>query len=68
MPHFNSHSGQTVPDKNAAKRALNIRCEAIALFIFPPNRCRHKKTKSPDQKGKEIPRGKMGRIVEAIDL
>jgi hypothetical protein len=59
MLHFNSHSGQTVPDKNVAKRALNIRDEVIILFHLPPESLSPQKTKSPDQKGKEIPRGKM---------
>jgi hypothetical protein len=66
MPHFNSHSVQIVPDKNTAKRALNIRGEVIVLFHLPPESLSPQKTKSPDQTSKEVPRGKMGRLVEAI--
>ena len=36
MTHPNSHSGQFVSIKNAAKGAPNLRGEVIALFHLPP--------------------------------
>jgi hypothetical protein len=68
MPHPNSHSGQIVSTKNAAKGAPNLRGEAIALFHLPPESLSTQKAESLDQASKEVPRGKMGGLVEAIDL
>jgi hypothetical protein len=68
MPHLNSHSGQIVSPKNAAKGAPNLRGEAIALFHLPPESLSTQKAESLDQASKEVPRGKMGRLVETIDL
>ena len=67
MPHPNSHSGQIVPSKNAAKGAPNLRGEAIAFFHLPPESLSSQEAEYLDQARKEVPRGKMGRFVEAID-
>ena len=68
MPHPDSHSGQIVPSKNAAKGAPNLRGEAIVLLHLPPESLSTQKAESLDQASKEVPRGKVGRLVEAIDL
>jgi len=68
MTHPNSHSSQIVPSKNAAKGAPNLRGEAIALFHLPPESLSTQKAESLDQASKEVPSGKVGRFVEAIDL
>ena len=68
MSHPNSHSGQIVSIKNAAKGAPNLRGEAIALFHFPPESLSTQKAESLDQAIKEVPIAKMGRLVEAIHL
>ena len=67
MPHPNSHSGQIVSIKNIAKGAINIRGEAIAFFHLPPESLSSQEAESLDQPSKEVPRGKMGRFVEAIN-
>jgi hypothetical protein len=43
VPHPNSHSGQTVPDKNTVRELLTYEMKQLPFFIFPPNRVRHKK-------------------------
>ncbi len=68
MPHPNSHSGQIVSIKNNLKGVPNVRGEAISLFPLPPESLSTQKAESLDQASKEVPRGKMGRLVEAIDL
>ncbi len=68
MTHPNSHRGQIVSIKNVAKGAPNLRGEAIALFPLPPESLSTQKAESLDQVSKEVPRGKIGRLVEAIDL
>jgi hypothetical protein len=65
---YNSHRGQIVSIKNASEGAPNLRDESIALFPLPPESLSTQKTESLDQVRKEVPRGKMGRLVEAIDL
>jgi hypothetical protein len=40
----------------------------VALFHLPPESLSTQKVESLDQASKEVPRGKMGRLVEAIDL
>ena len=67
MTHPDSHSGPPVSSKNAAKGALNLRGEAIAFFHFPSESLSSQEAEFLDQACKEVPRGKMGRIVEAID-
>ena len=64
MPHPNSHSDQIVSIKNTAKGAPNLRGEVIALFHLPPESLSTQKAESRDQVSKEVPRGKMGRLVE----
>jgi hypothetical protein len=66
MPHPNSHNGPIVSDTNTAKGALNLRGETITPFHLPPESLSPQKAKLFDQTSKEIPRGKMGRIVEEI--
>jgi len=63
MTHPNSHSGQFdtnfyFSSKNTGKGALNIRGEALSFFIFPPNRCRHKKQNLLIKKAKKFQEGK----------
>jgi hypothetical protein len=72
MTYSNSHSGPIVFSKNTAKGAPNLRGETISFFHFPPESL---STASPTQKAepldqsrKEVPRRKMGRLVEGIDL
>ena len=67
MSHPNSHIGQIVSIKNTTKGVPNLRGEAIALFHLPPESLSTQKAESLDQASKEVPRGKMGRLVEAID-
>ena len=68
MPYFNSHSGQIVFSKDAAKGAPNLRGEATTFLHFPLESRSTQKAEPLDQVSKEIPRRKMGRLVEAIDL
>ena len=68
MPHPKSHSGQIVSIKNAAKGAPNLRGETIAFLHLPPESLSTQKAESLDQASKEVPRRKMGRLVEEIDL
>ena len=58
MSHPDSHSGPPISSKNAVKGALNLRGEAIAFFIFPPNRCRRKKQNFLINHGKKFQQGK----------
>ena len=67
MPHPDSHSGPPVSSKNAAKGALNLRGEAIAFFHLPSESSSSQEPEFLDQARKEVPRGKVGRFVEAID-
>ena len=67
MTHPHSHGGQTISIKNAAKGALNLRGEAIAFFHFPFKSLSSKEAEFLDQARKEVPTGKMGTIVAAID-
>ena len=46
----------------------NSRDEAIALLHLPPEPLPTQKAESPYQASKEVPRRKMGRLVEVIDL
>ena len=68
MPHPDSHSGQIVFSKNAAKGAPNLRVEPITLLHFPPESLSTQKTEPLGQASQEVPRRKMGRLVEVIDL
>jgi hypothetical protein len=68
MTHPNSHSGKIVFSKNTAKGAPNLRGEAIVLFHLPPESLSTQKAESLDQASKEVPRGKVTRLVEVIDL
>ena len=45
----------------------NSRDEAIALLHLPPESLSTQKAEPLDQTSKEVPRRKMGRLVEAID-
>jgi hypothetical protein len=67
MPHPDSHSGSPLSSKNAAKGALNVRGESIAFFHLPSKSLSAQEAEFFDQARKEVPTGKMGRIVEAID-
>jgi hypothetical protein len=64
MPYPNSHSGQIVFSKNAAEGAPNLCDETITLLHFPLEYLSSQKAESLDQATKEVPRRKMGRIVE----
>ena len=68
MSHPNSHSGQIVSIKNAQQGAPNLRGETIAFLHLPPEPLPTQKAESPYQASKEVPRRKMGRLVEEIDL
>jgi hypothetical protein len=67
MSHPHSYGGQPISSKNAAKGALNLRGEAIAFFHLPSKSLSSQEVEFFDQARKEVPTGKMGRIVEAID-
>ncbi len=67
MPQPDSHSGPPISSKNAAKGALDLRGEAIAFFYLPSESLSSQEAEFLDQARKEVPTGKMGRIVEAID-
>jgi hypothetical protein len=45
-----------------------LRDEAITFLHFPPELLSTQKAEPLDQARKEVPRRKMGRLVEAIDL
>jgi hypothetical protein len=45
-----------------------LRGEAITFLHFPPELLSTQKAEPLDQASKEVPRRKMGRLVEAIDL
>ena len=66
MPHLNPHSCQIIPSKNVAKGTPNFCGEEIAVFHFPSESCPTQKAKPFDQTSKEVPRGEMVRLVEAI--
>ena len=67
MPHPDSPSGPPISSKIAAKGALNLRGEAIAFYHLPSESLSLHEAEFLDQARKEVPTGKMGRIVEAID-
>ena len=67
MPHPHSYDGQPISSKNAAKGVLNLSGEAIAFFHLPSKSLSSEETEFFDQACKEVPTGKMGRIVEVID-
>jgi hypothetical protein len=67
LPQPHSYGGQPISSKNAAKGALNLRGEAIASFHLPSKSLSSPEAEFSDQAHKEVPTGKMGRIVETID-
>jgi hypothetical protein len=67
MPNPHSHRSPPISSKNAAKGALNLRGETIAFFHLPSKSLSSPEAEFFDQARKEVPTGKMGIFVEAID-